>query len=1228
MAEYRYGKEEMLALFIEGLVKPIELDHFSSITREKSHFPLAFVPPTEEEQRYSLGSVNSNAVLKLMGRGAPRGAARGARGGLAGRGRGRGDGGFMRQSSYEEARTDTGGFRDPRRQSWEEGRRGAFERGNPSGKGYDPTMRGRLSSDTTWDKNEKGGHENWRAGVQHDAEDDGGGWRVSGHRYADKSDRWRGGPRITRSSSWRNSDSFRDERSFTEEEWQVARGSRVRSFHERDDRWNNPSEPEWCKDDDFEDLDVTGTFDSSGAFRSRKKEDNKSNVDVEEEKYKEENLQANGNSEELANDQAQPENDENKANDEKPPQAKQTETAESKSTVTTQEMVQPSSSLATASQPVTCSSALETEKTPRQIEQFGNKSENKKYEECESDKKDEEPNMEHFAKAAENLVKSLDDEVEKSDPDSHPPGFHGQTATTPTSQLEEIRWFYTDPQGKMQGPFKNTEMADWFNHGYFTMNLMIKRSIDEAFQPLGDLIKSWGRVLFLPGPQPPPLKGIPDQLQQQHLLAQQQQQQQYQQLLQQHMMQQRFLQQQALIMQQQLHMQHQQEQVPTTAVSPQSTTTHMDIPPPHMLQSTLEHQQHLQQKVQELQQHHQQQPQALSVSSESIWAGSGATSTSPVISPGPWSQVTTASVAAGPSPPSPLRGWDVEHGNNEKIQSLQEIQKKEEENELAIKLENERREAAIRKEEELRRRQQQEYLLQRQREQEERRRQEEIEKKKRKQEELLKKQEEEARRHQEEELQQQKREQKQQAARQKQLEQQKRQMEEQKMVEMRKQQQQALARLQQQQQELQRRKEIEEQKQKELQQKLHQKRQQSQNTSNSLWGPTPLPAAPSLTEIQEQQEKRERSAQQEKERLVQQEREQRNAAAAAAAGGWTERNNQGTSSVKSLLEIQQEQERQQLAKKENQQLSRSHPSSHNPLSSTVWGNNSSALSSSWTSPVSSTPSIIAWGGASKSAKQPSRLVGLSNDEDDNDDDDEEEEEEESFWDEAVKEAKKAGQNKQQSKSQQQQRKQQQQQQPKPQSVQPAKNRQSSNAAFPGLGNKTQSKRTTKDEENIRRIFQQQSSASDEFARWFEKSLKALKVTSIDIPTFFAFLQEIESPYEVHDYVKSYIGDNKEANEFARDFIEQRKRIYSRQLQNTLPTLPQECLWGNVNQKPQSNKSGVSQQVPQEECMQADTTTSKKKKKKKMQKVDPRILGFSVNAAERVNIGEIQTLEDA
>lgn len=76
---------------------------------------------------------------------------------------------------------------------------------------------------------------------------------------------------MTRSGSWRNSDSFRDERGFAEEEWQVARSGRSRSYHERDDnRWVSPTEPEWCRDDDLGEFDVTGTFDSSGAFRSQK----------------------------------------------------------------------------------------------------------------------------------------------------------------------------------------------------------------------------------------------------------------------------------------------------------------------------------------------------------------------------------------------------------------------------------------------------------------------------------------------------------------------------------------------------------------------------------------------------------------------------------------------------------------------------------------------------------------------------------------------------------------------------------------------------------------------------------------------------------------------------------------------------------------------------------------------------------------------------------------------
>lgn len=57
----------------------------------------------------------------------------------------------------------------------------------------------------------------------------------------------------------------------------------------------------------------------------------------------------------------------------------------------------------------------------------------------------------------------------------------------------------------LPGPFTTVEMCEWFQAGYFTMTLLVKRGCDEGFQPLGDVIKMWGRVPFAPGPSPPPL---------------------------------------------------------------------------------------------------------------------------------------------------------------------------------------------------------------------------------------------------------------------------------------------------------------------------------------------------------------------------------------------------------------------------------------------------------------------------------------------------------------------------------------------------------------------------------------------------------------------------------------------------------------------------------------------------------------------------------------------------
>lgn len=69
-----------------------------------------------------------------------------------------------------------------------------------------------------------------------------------------------------------------------------------------------------------------------------------------------------------------------------------------------------------------------------------------------------------------------------------------------------------------------------------------------------------------------------------------------------------------------------------------------------------------------------------------------------------------------------------------------------------------------------------------------------------------------------------------------------------------------------------------------------------------------------------------------------------------------------------------------------------------------------------------------------------------------------------------------------------------------------------------------------------------------------------------VPTFVSFLKEVESPYEVHDYIRAYLGDTPEAKEFAKQFLERRakqKASQQRQQQQQQVNLtcygPSECI---------------------------------------------------------------------
>lgn len=62
-------------------------------------------------------------------------------------------------------------------------------------------------------------------------------------------------------------------------------------------------------------------------------------------------------------------------------------------------------------------------------------------------------------------------------------------------------WFYLDPQGDTQGPFTAQDMSEWYKAGYFQESLMVRRSNDGAFIPLGQLVKVYGRTAPFMQPQ-------------------------------------------------------------------------------------------------------------------------------------------------------------------------------------------------------------------------------------------------------------------------------------------------------------------------------------------------------------------------------------------------------------------------------------------------------------------------------------------------------------------------------------------------------------------------------------------------------------------------------------------------------------------------------------------------------------------------------------------------------
>ncbi|XP_051541511.1 GRB10-interacting GYF protein 1-like isoform X2 [Myxocyprinus asiaticus] len=530
LADYRYGREEMLALYVKDNKIPEDMQdkEFAVILQEESQQPLALVPLTEEEQRNFSMSVNSVAVLRLMGKGGgavPTTVARGRGSTRGSRGRGRGEGGFYQRSVDEEVGFGLG--REMlRSQSWDDrgerrfekplrrdGGRGGFEEGGAGGR-KDYT---RSDSD------------NWRT-LREELEGDdgtepGGSWRIAGGRRED------GGPR---SAGWRDHSSGDGRRRKFDFDFRDGESGRRRAGGEGGEE-DRDGLPEWCTDEEEGEM---GTFDSSGAFMCIKK--NPRDAIPEDQELEFEALEEEEESDEEKKDIPADKREDCEAASvcegngksaspiavSAPGPIHPSEQESPKPTVTPP--LKPAPQAAKGAAPADGSTQQTQNSSPplssgTDLPTIGGDTE-------------EEDGMKHLQQEAEKMVASLQDTSLEEEcftqalQESHITVAHTLTHPTahthshstphmlphsasalPLSHESAMKWFYKDPQGEIQGPFNTVEMCEWFQAGYFAMTLLVKRGCDEGFQPLGEVIKMWGRVPFSPGPSPPPLLGNMDQ---------------------------------------------------------------------------------------------------------------------------------------------------------------------------------------------------------------------------------------------------------------------------------------------------------------------------------------------------------------------------------------------------------------------------------------------------------------------------------------------------------------------------------------------------------------------------------------------------------------------------------------------------------------------------------------------------------------------------------------------
>lgn len=120
--------------------------------------------------------------------------------------------------------------------------------------------------------------------------------------------------------------------------------------------------------------------------------------------------------------------------------------------------------------------------------------------------------LQEVADDIEKLIMDDDQSCNDSDDVILAPHLHGRDShkhqhpsandvSVEKTKAEMERWYYRDPQRKVQGPFTATEMLEWYRAGYFDETLNVRRVCDPQFIELGELLKACsGSIPFVSMP--------------------------------------------------------------------------------------------------------------------------------------------------------------------------------------------------------------------------------------------------------------------------------------------------------------------------------------------------------------------------------------------------------------------------------------------------------------------------------------------------------------------------------------------------------------------------------------------------------------------------------------------------------------------------------------------------------------------------------------------------------